>query len=766
MDITIVSGDKDMMQLVDGEAVTQLDTMKDVRYGPAEVVDKWGVPPEHIIDMLALMGDSSDNIPGVRGIGPKGAAQMIGLYGGLDAIFAHKDDLKGRNKKPMHAEGAEDSARLSYELATIKLDVEVELGPDELAVAFPPKEREQVTELFQLLEFHRFLDELGGEMQALDTAQHELIVRYWDLRQLVDRLRAAPFVAIDLRLGAGRPRRANIVGVSLCDDSERASYIPLGHSGEDAARQLPTARVLDALKPLLQDPELPKVGHDLKAAWQALANHGVELQGFGDDLELADYLLQPSRKSHDLAGLALTWLGHKVADEDALLAEVDDFAALPLERVAGVGAERAHVAAQLRRPLHDELDKAGLRALYRDLELPLVPVLARMEQRGVRMDADMLQAYSAELGVAIAEAEAETWKLAGREFNSASPKQLAQILFEELGLPVVKRTKTGPSTAASVLEVLAEKHPLPEAILRFRSLSKLKNTYVDALPPLLDERTGRIHTCYHQAVAATGRLSSSDPNLQNIRIRTAEGRRIREAFLPAEGCVFLSADYSQVELRVLAHLCGGEGGLAEAFAQGLDVHSATAAQVFGVPLDQVTPELRRTAKAINFGIAYGQTAFGLAQSLNISRSEAKVHITAYNERFPEVAQFMERTVAEAQDKGFVATLLGRRRRITELTSSNFNQREGARRMAINTPVQGSAADIIKLAMLRVEAALREEFPAAKLLMQVHDELVIELPESLVDPVSERVVQEMETALELRVPLRVDTGVGHSWGEAH
>lgn len=766
-DVTIVTGDKDMMQLVDEGRVWCLDTMKDQRIGPAEVVDKWGVRPDQIIDILSLMGDSSDNIPGVARIGQKGAATLIQDWGSMEEAFANAEQVKGRNRKPLLEEGAIESARLSYKLATICLDVPLDETLEDLTYSFPPKDRGPVQDLFQELEFHRFLTELGGEMQSLDTQSYTCVQDETSLRALTEVLRIAPVISIDTETTSIDPNQADLVGLSFCVDESEAWYVPVGHTGPGSEGQLPRERVITRLRAILENPRKRFVGQHLKYDRVVLERAGVRLGPGGGDTMIASYLLNPGRQSHKLDGLALTWLRHKMIPYDEATKDTDgEFARVPVDTATAYAAEDAHVVWRIHEQMTSQLEDSGLKSLYEDVEVPLVEVLAKMERRGIRMEAEQLAAYSEELAAGIAEAEARCHELAGREFNTASPKQLRTILFEELGLPVVKKTKTGPSTDASVLEELATMHELPKAILRYRTLAKLKSTYVDALPPMINPETGRVHTSYGQTVAATGRLSSQNPNLQNIPIRTAEGRRIRAAFVPDPGHVFLSCDYSQVELRVLAHLCGGEGGFARAFAAGIDVHRATAADVFDVSTDDVTPDMRRTAKAINFGLVYGQSDYGLSRALHISRKEAGAYIEKYWLKYPEVDQYMKDTVQFAKEHGYVQTMLGRRRPVTDLTSNNFNQRQAARRVAINTPVQGTAADIIKLAMLKVDAMLEAEFPTVRMLLQVHDELVFEVPEALVDSVRERVVREMESALELTVALKVDFGVGTNWDEAH
>lgn len=768
VDITIVSGDKDMMQLVDHDGhVTILDTMKDLRAGPAEVKQRWGVPPERIIDMLALMGDSSDNIPGVSGIGEKGAADLINMFGGIDEIFARKAEITGRNRKPMLAEGAEASARLSYELATIKVDVPFDDRLADLAVHFPPPDRKPITALLKDLEFHRMLSKFGGEMEGVSRDHYRCVLDEASFEELLAELRAAPILSLDTETTSILPTRADLVGMSFCAHAERAWYLPLGHTGAGSEQQLPREGVLERLRPILSDPARQLVGQHHKYDLIVLERAGLRLSPLGFDTMLGDYLLNPTRRTHDLDGLAMTWLEHKMIPyEETTKAYGGAFAPVPIDIATRYAAEDAHIAWLLREKMVPELERQGLTSLLVDLEQPLVPVLAGMERAGIGLDAEALLRYSGELEVDIRAAEARCWDLAGEQFNTASPKQLATILFEKLGLPVVKKTKTGPSTDADVLEELAAEHDLPAAILRFRTLSKLKSTYVDALPAAVDPATGRVHTSYHQAVAATGRLSSTDPNLQNIPIRTSEGRRIRAAFVARPGYTFLSADYSQIELRVLAHLCGGQGGFARAFAENKDVHRVTAAEIFDVHEQLVTSEMRRTAKAINFGLVYGQTAHGLSRALRVPQKAAKAYIERYKARYPEIDGYMARTVAFAEAHGWVETILHRRRQIPDLDSPQFTIREAARRTAINTPVQGSAADLIKLAMLRVDRGLKEELPDCTMLLQVHDELVFEVPQARAGEATDRIRSWMQDVHTLLVPLVVDVGQGPNWDAAH
>jgi len=764
-DLTIVTCDKDMMALVEEPAVQVLDTMKNVRVGPEQVVERWGVRPDQIVEILALMGDSSDNIPGVPGIGKKGAATLLADWGTVENAFAHADELKGRVRKPMQAEGALESARMSHALATIKTDIPLNMGLKDLAFSFPPVDPEPAKELLHELEFHKFLSRVGGVMKTVDVESYRCVTTQAQLDELAAELTVAATVALDVETTPHVATEAGIVGLGFCTKEDYAWYVPLGHVGPGSEQQLDERHVLDQLGPILAGRSF--IGHDTKRDLVVLGTHGIELKGLEGDTMIADYLLNPTRRSHALDSIALTTLRHKMIPfEEATKEWGGELANVPLEQATRLGGEDAHVAFLCHPRVERAMAAAGVSKLYREVEVPLVPILASMERWGVRLDKELLGSMSVELAARSADALARCHELAGGEFNPNSPKQLARILFDELGLPVIKKTKTGPSTDASVLEQLAADHDLPAAVLAYRSLEKLRSTYVDALPGFVNPRTGRIHTTFNQALAETGRLSSEDPNVQNIPIRTPEGRRIRQAFIPEDGYTFLSADYSQVELRVLAHLCGAQGGFARAFAAGKDVHRATAAEVFEVPEEEVTREIRSAAKAINFGLVYGQGAWGLSQVLNIPRKEASAFIRKYKRRYPEIEHYMTERVAEAKEKQFSVTLLGRRRRITDLTSSNYNQREAAKRLAINTPVQGSAADIIKVAMIRVAEMLAAEFPDVRLLLQVHDELLFEVPTGQEGALAERVVAIMESAVPLKVPLKVDTGSGSNWDEAH
>ncbi len=763
VDVVIVSSDKDLMQLVSNR-VTLLDTMKDRRIGPAEVREKFGCPPRLVPDALGIWGDSSDNIPGVKGIGEKGVHKLLATFDGLDDLYARLDEVTPPSVRTK-LEHDRDNAFLSRELATIRADVPIDLDLNDLELTYPPPS-ERPRELFSELGFRSLLREFGGAMVAIDRDRYRLVLDEPTLLELRDMLAAAGRFAVDCETTDLEARIADLVGLSVCCDDSTAWYIPVGHRYLGCPEQLSWSRVREVLGPLLEAPEVALTGQNLKYDSHVLARHGVELGGIAGDTLLADYLLEPDRRSHGLNDLALIHLQHKMISYEEAVAGRDSFAAVPVEDALAYAGEDAHVAWLLDRRLDEQLDSVQLTQLYRELELPLIPVLARMENAGIAVNRDLFGTLLEELSERIEETEHRCWELAGEQFTIASVKQLRTILFDRLGLPVLKRTKTGPSTAEAVLAELAMEHPLPQAILDHRSLVKLKNTYVEPLPGMIDPATGRIHTHFSQTTAATGRLSSVEPNLQNIPVRTPEGRRIRQAFVAPEGRLLLSADYSQVELRVLAHLCGGTGTLAEAFASGTDVHAQTAAGLMGVELDQVTREMRSIAKAVNFGIIYGQSAFGLAQSLGIPRRDAKAYIERYKERYPEIEAYRQHTLEEARASGVVTTILGRRRPVPDLASGNFVQRSQAERIAVNTPVQGSAADIIKRAMLAVDARLRSEFADQKLLLQVHDELLLEVDESAAEAVGSMVREEMVNAIELSVPLVVDIGTGRTWDEAH
>ena len=765
MDVWVVTGDKDMQQLITGR-VRVFDPKSDAEIGAAQVRERFGCPPERVPDVLGLMGDSSDNIPGVPGVGPKKAKGLIESYGTIEGVYEHIDEVKGP-KLRQNLIDYREQAELSRQLATIECAVPLEATVEALALEFPPADREQLEELFNRLDFQRLLEQMGTRLEGLSRDGYRLVTTAEELQELCGKLAGAGMISFDTETTSLVPTQAQLVGISLCVDDDEAFYIPVAH--KDATEQLPVDQVLDALRPTLENPSIPKVGQNAKYDIIVLRHAGLEVRGLAGDTMVADYLLRPAHRSHKLDDLAMTHLQHRMITFKDVVPDpkTQTFADVPLDEARDYAAEDAHVTYLLHRKFEPRLEKEGLQQLYRDVEVPLVQVLADMEDVGVAIDVEFLQNMSAELGVAIDASTERIHELAGREFNINSPKQLAEILFEEKGFPVISKTKSGPSTDAKVLAKLIARtgDPLPGEVLDYRERKKLKSTYLDVLPRLVNPNTGRIHTSYNQTVAATGRLSSSDPNLQNIPVRTAEGRRIRTAFIAPEGRTLLAVDYSQIELRVLAHLAG-PGGFRQAFAEGADVHRRTAAEIYEVMEPLVTIEQRRAAKAVNFGIVYGQTEFGLAESLGISRKEARDIIARYNARYPELTRFREDVLSKARDEGHVTTILGRRRPTTDLKASNRNVRMAAERAAVNTPVQGSAADIIKVAMLAIHRRMGQEFPGQRLIMQVHDELVFEVEHDWLVPLQEMVVEEMEHAVQIEVPLKADVGTGATWAEAH
>jgi DNA polymerase-1 len=774
--VVISTGDKDMAQLVN-DYVTLVNTMTDTTMDPAGVREKFGIPPELIIDYLALMGDKVDNIPGVPGVGEKTALALLQGLGGLDDIYAQLDkvaelEFRGAGKMGDKLAAEKDMAYLSYALATIKTDVELDLGVAELVNAEP--ENSSLLEWFQQMEFRSWIEEVqAGAEPAVATradGDYEIVTRQSRFDQWLTVLEAAKAFAFDTETTSLNYMQAQVVGVSFAVKAGEAAYVPLAHSYVGAPEQLDRERVLAQLKPLLEDPQRPKIGQNLKYDASVLANHGIELRGIRFDTMLESYILDSTATRHDMDSLALKYLGHSTIHFEDVAgkgAQQLTFDQVPLEEAGPYAAEDADVTLQLHEALWPRLLKEdALRAVFEDIEIPLVPVLSRIERNGALLDRDMLQQQSGELGARLQELATQVHEMAGGEFNLGSPKQLGEVLFEKLQLPVIKKTPKGaPSTAEEVLVELALDYPLPKLVLEYRSLSKLKSTYTDKLPGMIDADTGRVHTSYHQAVTATGRLSSSDPNLQNIPIRTAEGRRIRQAFVAPPGYRLLAADYSQIELRIMAHMSGDEG-LLRAFREGLDVHRATAAEVFDCPLEEVSDEQRRKAKAINFGLIYGMSAFGLARQLHLGRHEAQEYIDLYFERYPGVQTYMENTRALAHEQGYVETLFGRRLYLPEINARNKMRQQAAERTAINAPMQGTAADIIKRAMIRVDDWLQDGGADARMIMQVHDELVLEVAEGEAEAVSDRVCELMAGAAKLDVELLVEAGIGDNWDEAH
>ncbi len=782
----ISTGDKDMAQLVD-ERITLINTMSGTVLDPEGVKTKFGVPPERIIDYLSLMGDSSDNIPGVPKCGPKTAVKWIEQYGDLDGVISHAESIKG--KVGEHLRAALDQLPLARQLTTIKRDVALERAPTDLRPSEP--DRETLRTWYERIESKRLLATLDGSADGADgnagdpstvdehalgkpqrpAADYHTILTQTEFDDWLERLRQAELFAFDTETNALDYMRAEIVGVSVAVSPHQAAYIPLAHDDPGAPDQLDREQVLSALKPLLEDPERPKLGQNLKFDMSVCARAGIELQGIAHDSMLQSYVLDSTATRHDMDSLAKKYL-----DEDSIKFETIagkgakqlTFNQIPLETAAPYAAEDADITLRLHQTLWPRIQALpGLTRVYREIEMPLVPVLSRIERTGVRVDVDELNAQSRDLAERAAELEERAYAEAGSRFNMGSPKQIGAIFFEQLKLPVVAKTPKGaPSTSEAVLEKLAEDgYELPRLILEHRGVTKLRSTYTDKLPAMVHPETGRVHTSYHQAVAATGRLSSSDPNLQNIPIRSEAGRRIRRAFVPEPGCRLLAADYSQIELRIMAHLSGDERLLA-AFAAGQDIHRATAAEILGLQPEDVTNEQRRSAKAINFGLIYGMSAFGLARQLGIERQEAQDYVDAYFARYPGVRAFMDKTREQARQDRYVETLFGRRLYLTNIGHSNHQLRSAAERTAINAPMQGTAADIIKRAMIQVDAWIRREQPPVRMIMQVHDELVFEVAEAATEWVSKHICALMQDAAELAVPLLVEAGIGDNWDEAH
>jgi DNA polymerase-1 len=797
--VLISTGDKDMAQLVT-PGVTLINTMTNTILGPEEVQTKYGVPPELIIDFLALMGDSSDNIPGVPGVGEKTAQALLQGLGGLDTLYANPEkiaELSFRGAKTMAAklEQSKELAYLSYKLATIKTDVELELGCEQLEIQQPAAD--ELLGLFKQYEFKRWVTdvEAGKWMQAkgakpaaqphkaaeveaepeapasqLSYDNYVTILDEKVLVEWIERLKKAPLFAFDTETDSLDNVSANLVGLSFATEPGVACYIPVAHDYLDAPDQLPLERVLELLKPLLEDEKALKIGQNLKFDRGIVGNYDIELRGIAFDTMLESYILDSVAGRHDMDSLSDRWLKHKTITFEEIAGKGKKqltFNQIDLEQAGRYAAEDADVTLQLHLKMWPKLEKSeGPLNVFNNIEMPLVPVLSRIERNGVKIDPAILHTHSEQLTKRLAELELKAHEIAGEPFNLSSPKQLQTILFEKQGIKPLKKTPGGaPSTSEEVLEELALDYPLPKVILEHRGLAKLKSTYTDKLPLMINPKTGRVHTSYHQAVAATGRLSSTDPNLQNIPVRNEEGRRIRQAFIAPEDYVIVSADYSQIELRIMAHL-SRDKGLLTAFAEGKDIHRATAAEVFGLPLDSVSGEQRRSAKAINFGLIYGMSAFGLSRQLNIPRKESQKYMDLYFERYPGVLEYMERTRAQAKEKGYVETLDGRRLYLPDINSSNAARRAGAERAAINAPMQGTAADIIKRAMIAVDSWLQKDKPRVKLIMQVHDELVFEVHKDDVEAVSKKVHELMEGSMKLDVPLLVEVGSGANWDEAH
>jgi DNA polymerase I len=779
--VLISTGDKDMAQLV-GEEIRLINTMSGSKYDRDAVKAKFDVWPEQIIDYLALVGDSSDNIPGIDKVGPKTAAKWLNQYGTLDKIVEHAGEINGKVGENLRA-GLETLA-LSRKLATIRCDLELPMSIDDLARK--EADNEALRELYSRLELRSLLRQLPGgapsqtapapvlapvvRPPAIDK-HYEMVTTAAQLAAWIDKLKSAELVAFDTETTSLNYMQAQIVGLSFCVEPGYAAYVPVAHDYPGAPDQLTREAVLQALKPLLEAEQPPKLGHHLKYDAHVLENHGVHLGGMRFDSMLESYVLNSVATRHDMDSAAERYLGLTTIHYEDVTgkgAKQISFSQVALDQATAYAAEDADVTMRLHQHLWPQIAaQPRLKSLYEDIEQPLVPVLLRMEHYGVLIDRDMLRKQSRELAETMARLEAAAHKEAGQPFNLDSPKQLQHILYDKMQIPVARKTATGqPSTAEDVLEELAGEHALPRLILEYRGVAKLRSTYTEKLPEQIDADTGRVHTSYHQAVAATGRLSSSDPNLQNIPIRTPEGRRIRQAFIAPAGTVLLAADYSQIELRIMAHL-SGDVGLLAAFAEDRDIHQATAAEVFAVPLREVSADQRRSAKAINFGLIYGMSAFGLARQLGIGRTQAQQYVDLYFARYPGVKKYMDETREQARSRGYVETVSGRRLYLPEIASRNRNLQQYAERSAINAPMQGTAADIIKRAMIDVDAWCQAgKLTKARLIMQVHDELVLEVNTSAVQEVSHEVRTRMAAAASLRVPLKVDIGTGSNWDEAH
>ncbi|MEZ9604997.1 DNA polymerase I [Vibrio sp. 10N.261.55.A10] len=803
MPVLISTGDKDMAQLVD-DNVTLINTMTNVVMDREGVIEKFGIPPELIIDYLALMGDKVDNIPGVPGVGDKTATALLQGIGSIEKLYQNLDDIAAlgfRGSKTMAKKliDNKDNAEMSYELATIKLDVELEETPESLVKAQP--NTDELIKLYGQLVFKSWLNELleGGsgvveadeksgavrsseasttstvEMNTsavtIDRSNYETILDEASFNAWLEKLKAAEVFAFDTETDSLDYMVANLVGLSFATEEGVAAYVPVAHDYLDAPQQLDRDWVLEQLKPILEDDAQAKVGQNLKYDMSVLARYGIEMKGIKHDTMLASYVFNSVGGKHDMDSLALRFLQHSCISFEQIAGKGKKqltFNQIELGEASPYAAEDADVTLRLHNRLMENIEQdEKLKAIYEEIEVPLIPVMSRIERTGVFIDDMLLGAQSQEIAVRLDELEQKAYEIAEQEFNMNSPKQLQAILFEKMGLPVIKKTPSGaPSTNEEVLQELALDYPLPKLIIEYRGLAKLKSTYTDKLPKMINAETGRVHTSYHQAVTATGRLSSTDPNLQNIPIRNEEGRRIRQAFVAQHGWKILAVDYSQIELRIMAHL-SGDKALLEAFQQGKDIHAATAAEIIGVDIESVTTEQRRRAKAVNFGLIYGMSAFGLAKQLGIPRGEAQHYMDTYFERYPGVMQYMEDTRSAASEQGFVETIYGRRLHLPEIQSRNGMRRKAAERAAINAPMQGTAADIIKKAMLLVDEWIQAEGDGrVKLLMQVHDELVFEVEESALAEIESKVQELMESAAELEVPLVAEAGHGDNWDQAH
>jgi DNA polymerase I len=763
VDVVIITGDKDILQLV-SDRIQVYDTMKEKRFGVEEVVQRFGVKPEQVVEVMGLAGDAIDNIPGVPGIGEKTAIELIKIFGSIENLLTHLDQVRQKKLKE-NLETYGEQARLSRKLATIHTDVPLTYRLNDFAPSSP--NQNGLREIFKELEFNKLLKELPEEKRP-EKRDYRLITDQNEFLALLEELKKAKPFSIDLETTSPYPMWADLVGISLSYKSDQAFYIPVGHRLREAEEQLPLPWVLKELKPILEDSKVNKVGQNLKYEWIVLKRYGMHLQGIYCDTMIASYLLNPTKHNHNLGEIAREYLDRNVTDYKEVVgtgSKEVTFDRVELERARDYSCGDADVTLQLSHLLLPKLEEEGLKDLYYQMELPLAIVLAKMEMNGVKIDIDLLQEFSKEIETQLQQKMERIYGLAGEVFNINSSQQLGKILFDKLKLPVIKKTKTGYSTDVDVLTKLSLQHDLPLEILGYRNLSKLKSTYIDALPKLIHPITGRVHTSYNQTVTATGRLSSSDPNLQNIPIRAEEGSRIRQAFIPEKGWTIVSADYSQIELRILAHFSQDET-LMEAFHKEEDIHTRTASEIFGVPMEKVTPSMRREAKVINFGIIYGMSAYGLSQQLGSEPKIAQAYIDAYFKKYPKAQTYIEYSLEEARQKGYVTTLLHRRRYLPDIQSPTVAIRQASERMAINTPLQGTAADIIKLAMIHIQNRIEELSLSTKMIMQVHDELVFEVPEEELQKALPMIQDGMETVMELSVPLKVSIHSGKNWAEVH
>jgi len=762
-DVVVITGDKDILQLV-SDRIEVLDTMKEKRFGVEEVIQRFGVHPAQVVEVMGLAGDAIDNIPGVPGIGEKTAIQLIKIFGSIENLLDHLDQIRQKKLKE-NLETYKDQARLSRQLATIHTDVPITFQLNDFAI--PPPDVKSLREIFKELEFNKLLKDLP-EDKGPSEEDYRLITDQKAFLALLEDLRKVKSFAIDLETTSPFPMWADLVGISLSCVPHQAFYIPLAHRHREATVQLPLPWALGHLKPILEDREVQKVGQNIKYEWIVLKRHDIHLEGILCDSMIASYLLNPTKHNHNLGEIAREYLDRKVTEYKEVVgtgAKEVTFDQIEPERAREYSCEDADVSLQLSQILLPKLEEGGFKELFEEVEIPLAVVLSKMEMNGVKIDMDLLMEFSKEVEAQLQQKMDRIYTLAGEVFNINSSQQLGKILFDKLRLPVVKKTKTGYSTDVEVLNKLSLQHDLPLEILGYRNLSKLKSTYIDALPRLIHPKTGRVHTSYNHTVTATGRLSSSDPNLQNIPIRAEEGSRIRQAFIPEKGWVIVSADYSQIELRILAHL-SQDKTLMEAFQKDEDIHARTASEIFGVPMEKVTPPMRREAKVINFGIIYGMSAYGLSQQLRSDPKVAQTYIDEYFKKYTGVQTYIEKGLEEAREKGYVTTLLHRRRYLPDIHSSTVAIRQATERMAINTPLQGTAADIIKVAMIHIQNRIEELGLSTKMIMQVHDELVFEVPEEELQKALPLIQKEMETVMDLSVPLKVSIHAGKNWAEVH